>query len=166
MSGSSGGATQAARIDASRGGGGALLAAFSLDGANPAAGATAAAWEHPIDAHFSAGDVGGWPQLAVTVWAADVFGRADVVGYGAARVPTTPGEHLLEIATWRPEGNFLQELRASFVGSGLPQLTDDRTVTDPFAVPRHALTTTTTAAVAVQLSVLHRGFAEQGVVMM
>jgi hypothetical protein len=128
-------------------------------------GVSAAEWEHPIDAHFSAGDVAGWPQLAVTVWATDAFGRADVVGYGATRVPTAPGDHTFEIATWRPEGNFRQELRAAFVGSGLPQLTDDRTVTDPATSQRHALTTNTGAAVCVQLSVLHRGFADQGVVM-
>ena len=31
-------------------------------------------------------------------------------GYGFAHIPTTPGSHLIEIATWRPVGNFKEQL--------------------------------------------------------
>jgi hypothetical protein len=50
------------------------------------------------------------------------------------RVPTSPGVHTLEIATWRPEGTWAQELSAWFLGGGTPQLTDTTMVTS--APPR------------------------------
>lgn len=165
LGGAAAGATQAAAIDTSRGSGGSLLASFSLDGASPTAKSAAVSWEHPIDAHFSAGDVSGWPQLSVTVWAADENGRADVVGYGSARVPTAPGSHALEIATWRPEGTARQEMRAAFTGTGFAQLSDDTTVTDPVKAPRYPFSAATSAAVLIELDVLVRGFSEQGVTM-
>jgi len=164
--GAASGATQAAAADFSRGGGrGGFAAALSLDGVFAARGAAAAAWEHPLDAHWSAGDVAGWPLLALTVWATDAAGRAELVGYGAARVPAAPGEHALEVACWRPEGSAAQEARAAAVGAGAPTLVDDATVHDPARAPRHALVTATTCVVHVDFAVVARGWEEQGVML-
>ena len=79
-------------------------------------------------------------------------------------MPVAPGEHRLEVAAWRPEGSWLQELRAAVLGGGRPQLVDDTMVHDPASAPRHAVVTATTAVVEVELSVVMRGFEEAGVV--
>ena len=162
LDGALGGTTQTAAVDFSRGGGGAPLATLSLVGAAAGAGAAAAAWEHPLDARFAVTDVAGWPQLCVTVWTLDALGRADVAAYGTAFVPVSPGEHRLEHAAWRPEGTWLQELRAAVLGAGRPQLVDDATLYAPAAATRHGLVTATAALVDVELAVVARGFAEAG----
>jgi hypothetical protein len=121
-------------------------------------GSAAAVWEHPIDVLLSTTALAGWPQLQVTVWQQDELLRNEIVGYGAVRVPCAPGAHRLEVATWRPEGTWLQELRASFLGGGLPQLMDLRCVTHPTEAPRTGLATTTSATVELDIQVLARGF--------
>jgi B9 domain-containing protein 2 len=162
-SGSAAGQTQVAEVD--RGAGGWGVPPLSLTGEfyEAASGAGAALWEHPIDAHFSTSSLRGWPQLVVTVWTQDGLSRNEVVGYGAARVPPAPGAHGLEVATWRPEGTWAQELRVAFLESGLPQLEDERPVWDPAAKARSGLCTSTSATVEAELHVLAKGFAEQGV---
>jgi len=83
------------------------------------------------------------------------------VGYGVARVPTSPGAHALEVATWRPLGSAAQELSAFFLG-GVPHLSDPGAMLLE-AGSRHSIGTVTTALVLVELQVLVRGFAAQGV---
>jgi hypothetical protein len=85
-------------------------------------------------------------------------------GYGSARVPPCPGLHSLEVACWRPEGSALQELRAAFLGGGLPHLPDPKMVSAPLANRRHAVATASAALVRVELNVLAKGFSERGVV--
>ncbi len=162
-SGASSGQTQLAEVDRRAGGWGVPPLSLTGECYEAAAGAGAALWEHPIDAHFTCTSLGGWPQLVVTVWAQDALARNEVVGYGAARVPPAPGVHALELATWRPEGTWLQELRVAFIGGGLPQLEDERPVWDPAAKARSGLCTATAATVEAELQVLAKGFAEQGV---
>lgn len=161
LGGARSGHTQAAQVDGTRPCGAPLSA--SGESYVAAHGVAAAVWEHPIDAHFSCAALGGWPQLVLTVWSQDALGRCEVVGYGAARVPCAPGQHRLEVATWRPEGTWAQELRAAYLGSGLPQLVDATPVWDPSAAPRSGLCTATGALVEVELTVLARGFGELGV---
>jgi len=133
-------------------------------GAAAAVGGAAAVWEHPLDVHYSSATLTGWPQLLLTLWRQDAAGRNEVCGYGGVRVPPCPGLHLLEVACWRPEGSALQELCASFLGGGLPHLTDTTMVAYPEAGRRHAIVTETAAVVSVELNVVCRGFAQRGVV--
>ena len=165
LSGARAGHTQAAALSSPAGCAGSPAPPLSFTGEayEPAAGAAAAVWEHPIDAHFSCAALGGWPQLVVTVWAQDELSRSEVVGYGCARVPAAPGRHVLEVATWRPEGTWAQEMRAAFLGSGLPQLEDAGCVWDPAGAPRSGLCSATGAVVEVELQVMARGFGELGV---
>jgi B9 domain-containing protein 2 len=120
-----------------------------------------AAWGHPLDVHYACSALTGWPQLVVTLWAQDNFSRNEIVGYGVARVPTSPGAHALEVATWRPLGSASQELSAFFLG-GVPHLSDPGHMLLE-AGARHVLGTVTSALVQVELQVLVRGFESQGV---
>ena len=84
-------------------------------------------------------------------------------GYGSARVPPCPGLHQLEVACWRPEGSALQELRAAFLGGGLPHLPDPKMVSQPLANRRHAIASSNAALVSIELNVLAKGFSERGI---
>ena len=53
--------------------------------------------------YFSSG-LQGWPKLSVEVWSQDWAGRHQLAGYGFCHVPTSPGDHKIEIATWQPVG--------------------------------------------------------------
>lgn len=73
----------------------------------------------PLDIHLSSAAIQGWPRLLVEVYAVNVLQQSWPVGYGFAHIPTTPGAHRLEIATWKvaPSG-WWQSLRERFGGGG------------------------------------------------
>ncbi len=48
-------------------------------------------WNHPIDLHFTAASVKGWPRILLQVWNLDSYGRSNLVGYGFAHLPSSPG---------------------------------------------------------------------------
>jgi B9 domain-containing protein 2 len=156
------GQTQNALVDRTLGGAG-LIFSPTGEAVDASWRSASVVWEHPLDLFLSTTSLTGWPQLQVAVWQQDELQRNEIVGYGSALVPVAPGQHRLEIATWRPEGTALQELRASYLGGGLPQLMDTRCVTNPAEASRTGLATTTTATVEVEIQVLARGF--EGVVL-
>jgi len=62
-----------------------------------------AVWNFPMDVTFRATGVHGWPQMVVSVYGSDLFGRSDmIIGYGAVHLPLTPGRHELYVRTFRP----------------------------------------------------------------
>lgn len=158
VEGSSSGQTQTALVDRSVGGGGEGMISLTGDVYESASGAASVVWEHPLDAHLACGALAGWPQLMVTLWQQDEYQRNEIIGYGMVMVPVAPGLHNLEVATWRPEGTWLQELKATFIGGGLPQLTDTTLVVNPTLFPRYGLSTTTSATVELEINVIVRGF--------
>ena len=157
VQGQSSGQTQTGLVDRSLGGDG-LVVSLTGERIDASWGSGSAAWEHPLDILLSTTSLCGWPQLQLTVWQQDELMRNDIIGYGSALIPVAPGQHRLQVATWRPEGSWLQELRASFLGGGLPQLMDLRCVTHPTEAPRTGLATTTSATVELDIQVLARGF--------
>jgi len=117
-------------------------------------GLDAAVWGHPIDAHYVAGAMQGWPRLLFQVWALDDCGRLDVEGYGMVHVPTAPGLHELSCETWRPLGTPAQEWAAFFVG-GTPAL-KSTAVLCAAASERNRLATTGSGKVHVRLELMQR----------
>lgn len=59
-------------------------------------------WNHPLEAHFVAVSLNGWPRLEVCVRGQDAYGRNQLVGYGSVFIPTKPGTHELILQCWRP----------------------------------------------------------------
>ncbi|KAJ3088361.1 B9 domain-containing protein 1 [Physocladia obscura] len=62
----------------------------------------ACVWNFPIEISFKSTNAFGWPQLVVCVYGLDDFGRDVIRGYGAIRLPMTPGRHTLYIPTVVP----------------------------------------------------------------
>jgi B9 domain-containing protein 2 len=121
----------------------------------PPEGETSVVWSHPVDAHFAAKSLVGWPKLWFQVWSMDVHGAKDLAGYGFVHVPTAAGEHEIEVATWCPEGSAAEKLRAFFVG-GRPRLKFEEVIHSPG--DRFRLQTRAAGIVEVRLGVCVKDF--------
>jgi len=105
-------------------------------------------WLHPIDVHYSAQCIQGWPKIVTRVWQIDKYGRKDFVGYGMAHVPLpTPltsasqmsttrlaMNSIVKVEVWKPMRwtqsfwtNAVQYLRQLVMG-GAPRLKNDSLV--------------------------------------
>eukprot|EP00762_Andalucia_godoyi_P001084 ANDGO_02123.mRNA.1 hypothetical protein len=118
-------------------------------------------FSHPIDIHFAAKAIEGWPRLLIRVWKQDMFGRNDFCGYALCHIPTSPGSFVLECPCWRPQGTLMEEMTAWFLG-GRPQLRHEDLVLS--GDNRFRLRTVSMGVVRVRLSVITKDFAKHGVV--
>ena len=76
-------------------------------------------WNFPVDATFKSTNAFGWPQIVLSVYGIDAFGRDVVRGYGAVHLPMQPGNHTVKVRLYRPvSASLLQQ----FFGwlTGLP----------------------------------------------
>ncbi|KAL1525747.1 hypothetical protein AB1Y20_020591 [Prymnesium parvum] len=97
-----------------------------------------AIWNFPVDVTFRATSAHGWPQMVVSVYGSDSFGRSDVIfGYGATHLPIAPGRHELYIRTFRPLASslwlrfrsWMSGMRPEFIDSLFPSKSEGRDVT-------------------------------------
>lgn len=56
------------------------------------------------------------PELILTVFQRDAWGRTHVLGYGHTHLPHTPGVHACSIGTWLPERTVRQGVSDFFLG--------------------------------------------------
>ena len=107
-------------------------------GSEREAGDALAVWNFPVDVTFRATGVHGWPQIVLSVYGTDTFGRSDmIVGYGAAHLPMAPGRHEVYVRTFRPLASslfgrfqsWLLGARPEFRDSQFPSKSDGRDVT-------------------------------------
>nr|CAB3225025.1 B9 domain-containing protein 2-like [Phallusia mammillata] len=117
-------------------------------------------WSHPIDVHYAAKGLQGWPRIHVQVWRQDSLGRSELYGYGFVHVPTSPGTHKIECVTWRPIGTMQEELTQFFVG-GCPQLKNADLIYS--GADRYKLRTTAMGKVHLKLNLIFRNFDKYGV---
>lgn len=80
-----------------------------------------AIWNHPIDVHYYSNTMQGWPKLVLEVWKLDKYGGKQLLGYSFCTIPTSGGQHELEMSVWRPMGTPREELYDFFLG-GVPHL--------------------------------------------
>jgi len=127
----------------------------------PDVGSDAVVWGHPIDAHFVAGSLSGWPRLLFQVWKLDEVGRLDVEGYGMVHIPSSPGIHEISVSTWRPKGAAADEFSAYFLG-GATALRSTA-VLSAAASERYRLVTTSAGTVHVRLELVIRHMDTYGI---
>merc|ERR1711934_732516 len=118
-------------------------------------------WEHPIDVHWASASVAGWPRIHVQVWCEDSFGRKELAGYGMGFVPTTPGEHRVEISCWKPvDASFFDSTKASFMGGG-PVLVHEAVIHQQ--EDRFRLVSNAVGTVVLELGLIMKDFEQHGV---
>jgi B9 domain-containing protein 2 len=113
-----------------------------------------------VDLHYATKSLIGWPKMWFQVWCLDVHGAKDLAGYGFCHVPTSPGMHEVEVATWVPEGSGIEKLTAFFVG-GRPRLKFEEVIHSPG--DRFRLQTRAAGVIKLQLGVCVRDFAKYAV---
>lgn len=123
--------------------------------AGPDSGSSFAVWSHPVDLHYTAGTLQGWPRLIVQVWKQDMHGRQESLGYGSCQLPTASGSHELSCPIWRPMGSLQQETAAFFLGS-YPVLKSAAPVHATAASDRVRMVTTGTGTVHVKVDAVFR----------
>lgn len=86
-----------------------------------------AVWNFPVDVTFRATNAHGWPQIVVSVYGNDAFGRSDmIIGYGAVHLPLTPGRHELFVRTFRPLASSLLGRFQSWLLGARPEFRDSK----------------------------------------
>ena len=88
------------------------------------------------------------------------FFRNELVAYGFSHLPTSPGQHNLEVVTWKPSGSLRDTISQFYVG-GSHQLRNPDLIIS--STDRYRLSTTTMGKVYVQLAVVLRNFEKFGV---
>lgn len=126
---------------------------------NPQSG-DIAYWSHPIDVHLLATGIGGWPKIEIEVWKQDNFGRVSLSSYGCLHVPSEPGNHDINCMTWKPCGNFIDQLFSLFTGGSL-RLQDNNFICDPSE--RLRLQTTPAGQVIFNVNIITRNFEKFGI---
>ncbi len=48
-------------------------------------------WNYPLDLTYKSTNAFGWPQIVVSVYGLDAFGRDVIKGYGCIHLPTCAG---------------------------------------------------------------------------
>jgi len=84
-----------------------------------------AVWNFPIDVTFKATGVHGWPQIVLSVYGNDAFGRSDmIIGYASVHLPMSPGRHVLYVRTFRPLASSLLGRFQSWLLGSRPEFRD------------------------------------------
>jgi B9 domain-containing protein 1 len=52
---------------------------------------SAVVWNFPVDVGFRSNNAFGWPQIVLSVYGMDTFGRDVIRGYGCVHLPMQPG---------------------------------------------------------------------------
>lgn len=55
----------------------------------------------PIDVHLSTASIQGWPKLHFEIYAVNFMQNVWPIGYGFVHLPAKPGQHRIEVNTWR-----------------------------------------------------------------
>lgn len=82
------------------------------------------------------------------------------MGYGFSHLPTSAGTHVLDVATWRPAGNFRDSVAQHYLGGGHQLRNPDLLVASS---DRQKLTTQAMGRVHLQVGIVQRNFEKFGV---
>jgi B9 domain-containing protein 1 len=64
-------------------------------------------WNFPLDITYKTTNAFGWPQLIVSVYGLDMFGRDVIKGYGCTHLPTSSGRFDLKLRLFKPRSASL-----------------------------------------------------------
>ncbi|KAA6392439.1 MAG: putative B9 protein domain 1 [Streblomastix strix] len=117
-------------------------------------------WNFPIEAQFSSSVPSGWPQLIVSVYGLDLFGRDQLIGTGAIHLPTGPGSFERLIPLFRPRDSSLFQKIYSFITGSRPEFVDP--LFPATTMTRYVARTTSEGHVRVIFNVVLRNMSVMG----
>ncbi|XP_065846544.1 B9 domain-containing protein 1-like [Oscarella lobularis] len=85
-------------------------------------------WNFPLDVTFKTTNPYGWPQLVVSAYGLDAFGREVVRGYGAVHIPVVPGSTSRVVPMFVPESSSKLQKFTSWLTGRRPEFIDPKFV--------------------------------------
>ena len=76
-------------------------------------------WNFPLDITYKSTNAFGWPQLIVSVYGLDAFGRDVIKGYGCMHLPTCSGRFDLKLRLFKPKSASLMQSFTAWM-TGMP----------------------------------------------
>ncbi|KAK9843285.1 hypothetical protein WJX74_009813 [Apatococcus lobatus] len=94
-------------------------------------------WNFPLELAYRSTNAHGWPQLIVSVYGFDGWGRDVIRGYGSAYLPTFSGRHKVKMHLFRPQSattaqaftGWLWGMQAEYADGAYPGCTEGRELT-------------------------------------
>mmetsp|Transcript_16519 Transcript_16519/g.35730 ORF Transcript_16519/g.35730 Transcript_16519/m.35730 type:complete len:196 (+) Transcript_16519:181-768(+) len=109
-------------------------------------------WNFPLDVTFKTTNAYGWPQIVVSVYGLDTFGRDVIKGYGCMHLPTCSGRFNLRLRLFKPRSASLIQSFTSWL-TGMPaEFSDPRFPS--YGEGREVTRVESSGIVNVQVSVL------------
>lgn len=124
-------------------------------------------FNHPVDFHYFALSLDGWPALHVEVLKLDPAGQVTTVSYGSVALPNAPGHAELVCRTWSPAAaSQLAEARAAHLGASGGALPVGRAELLGARSPeaRAHMVTKTSGTVRLSMDTIFRNAARHGIV--
>lgn len=59
-------------------------------------------WNFPFEIGFKSNNPTGWPQVVISIYGPDFWGREVIKAYGLVHIPTTPGSHVRTLQLFSP----------------------------------------------------------------
>lgn len=118
-------------------------------------------WSHPIDVHYLAKGLQGWPRLELQVYGVDWLGKCNISAYGYLNLPSRPGYHELACYTWRPVGDFRRRLIDSITGYRMHLVDPSDIISN--GSNRNVLQSESMGTVRVNVTMVLKDFQEYGV---
>jgi B9 domain-containing protein 2 len=117
-------------------------------------------WSQPIDIHYEAKTIKGWPKLIMEIYHYDDFGRLELFGYAFTHLPISAGRHSLSVSAWKIVGNLKDKCLSFFLGIN-PALKNDNILFE--GSERSCLKTEKTGVVYLDIRVVLKDFSKNGI---
>lgn len=86
-------------------------------------------WNFPLEIAYKSTNPYGWPQLVISCYGTDSFGRDVVRGYGAVHLPISPGKHTLKVPLFVPLSTSKLQKFTSWLLGRRPEFVDPKVIT-------------------------------------
>jgi len=117
-------------------------------------------WNFPIEITYKSTNPFGWPQLVISCYGTDLFGRDVIRGYGTTYLPITPGQHTLRVPMFVPVSTSrLQKFTSWFIGRR-PEFVDAKVVAQTEG--REVTRVTSQGHVRIKLNIITRDIKKLG----
>ncbi|XP_011875050.1 PREDICTED: B9 domain-containing protein 1 isoform X2 [Vollenhovia emeryi] len=83
-----------------------------------------AVWNFPLDITFKSTSPHGWPQLIMSIYGLDLFGRDIIRGYGVCHLPLKTGRHEKRVPIYVPESSSMLQHFVEWLTGRRPELID------------------------------------------
>lgn len=78
-------------------------------------------WNYPLDISFKSCNMFGWPQIVMSVYGINAFGKDVIRGYGSLHLPVSPGRHVKYIRLYTPMSSSKCQQLTSWLTSNPPE---------------------------------------------